>query len=136
MNILFVCSGNSVRSQMAEGWARHLSNGNINVKSAGIFVGNLHPMAVEVMGKVGIDISHHDAKPLNDRLIHWADILITVCDSIKQCAAVFPKSVILHHWSIPNPDALINDILTQKEAYEQVRDELRDRIEKLIAEKI
>ena len=134
MNILFVCSANSVRSQMAEGLTRHLSDGNINVKSAGIFVGNLSPMAVKVMGKAGIDISQHDAKPLNDRLIHWADILITVCDSIKQCAAVFPKSIVHQHWSIPNPDALENDTLTKEEAYAQVRDELKEKIEIFLAE--
>jgi arsenate reductase len=113
---------------MAEGWARYLAEDGINIKSAGIFVGNLHPLTVEVMRQAGIDISHHEAKPISNDLIKWANVIITVCDTVKPYFTLFPDSVTHHHWSIPNPDGMVDDEMTQEEAYSHIRDKIGEHI--------
>lgn len=129
MNLLFVCASNSVRSQMAEGWARHLGDGAIDVRSAGISPFGVHPQAIAAMKEVGIDISSHPKRRLDERQLKWADWVITLCDTVKPYSAYFPDDVRYDHWSIPNPDALVNDNITQAEAYAKTRDDLKRRIE-------
>lgn len=134
MNLLFICAGNAVRSQMAEGWARELCDGRHNVTSAGIEVGGVHPRAVESMRLVGIDISQHDSRRISDELFHWADYIITLADSIKPYSVYFPDDTPHLHWSIPNPDAMYAPDVSIDDAYAQVRDDLKRRIENLVRE--
>ncbi len=117
---------------MAEGWARHLAEDGTEIKSAGVFVSGVHPLAVEVMKQAGIDISHHQAQPVSNDLMNWADIIITLCDTVKPFEALFPNTVIHHHWSINNPDDMVSDEMSQKQAYALVRDDIRDRTEALL----
>jgi arsenate reductase len=132
-NILFVCAGNAVRSQMAEGWARHLGDSQINVRSAGISPFGVHPMAIAAMKSAGVDISAHRNRRVDDRQLAWADYVITLCDTVKPYSAYFPEKIVYDHWSIPNPDALVTDEISPEEAYAQVRDQLRERIENFLA---
>ena len=119
---------------MAEGWARHLGDGAIEVRSAGISPFGVHPAAVVAMKEVGIDISSHRVRRLDDHQLKWADWVITLCDTVKPYGTHFPDSVKYDHWSISNPDARVNDNISQAEAYAQVRDELKRRIEHFLTE--
>ncbi len=132
VNILFICASNSVRSQIAEGWARYLGDDNVDIRSAGLTPFMVHPMAVATMNDVGIDISHQRCRRLDDRILEWADWVITLSDTVKPYSAEFPDSVKYDHWSIPNPDTLVNENLSQEEAYAQVRDNLKIRIERFL----
>jgi arsenate reductase len=132
MNFLFVCASNSVRSQIAEGWTRYFGDGTIAVRSAGLQPFMIHPVAIAVMSEVGIDISGQKLRRLDDRQLAWADYVITLSDTVKPFCAHIPGTTKYDHWPIPNPDALVNDDLSQHEAYAQVRDELQWRIEQLL----
>ncbi|MEZ5360386.1 MAG: arsenate reductase ArsC [Candidatus Zixiibacteriota bacterium] len=132
MNLLFICAGNAVRSQMAEGWARALADGRHEVTSAGIDAGGVHPRAVETMRQAGIDISQHGTRRISDDLFHWADYIITLADSVKPYSVYFPESAAHLHWSIPNPDAMYAPGLSVDDAYAEVRDDIKRRIEKLL----
>ena len=132
MRLLFVCASNSVRSQIAEGWARHLGGNSIEVRSAGIQPFMVHPVAVSTMKEVGIDISRQISRRLDDRLLKWADYVITLSDTVKPYSIYFPETVKYDHWSIPNPDTLVVDDITQPQAYAIIRDKLKVRIEKFL----
>ncbi|MFH1699078.1 MAG: arsenate reductase ArsC [Candidatus Zixiibacteriota bacterium] len=132
VNVLFVCAGNSVRSQMAEGWGKHLCNGKIYFTSAGISPSGVHPLAVETMRSVGIDISHHDSRGLDENILNRANYIITLADSIKRYSAYFPDSATHIHWSIPNPDAMCGKDLTREQAYDTVRDLIKGKIDDLL----
>ncbi len=132
MNLLFVCASNSVRSQMAEGWARHLSDDSIEVRSAGLQPFMVHPVAVMTMKEIGIDISHQMNRRLDDQILKWADYVITLSETVKPYSAYFPDTVKYDHWSIPNPDTLVVGDMTQPQAYAQTRDKLKTRIENFL----
>jgi len=132
MNLLFVCASNSVRSQIAEGWARHLGDDTIHVRSAGMQPFGVHPMAVYTMKQVGIDISRHRSRRLDDRQMKWADCIITLSETVKPYSAFFPEGITYDHWSIPNPDTLVSDDVSQEQAYAMIRDEIKRRVERLL----
>ncbi|MEP0828623.1 MAG: arsenate reductase ArsC, partial [bacterium] len=104
--ILFVCTGNSCRSQMAEGFARHYANGRFEVRSAGIFPTGIHPMTIETMREVGVDISGHGSTILSPSLMEWADYLVTLCVSARERKPPAPSHLVDIHWDIENPDIL------------------------------
>ena len=101
--IIFICTGNACRSQIAEGLLRNLASDKFSVFSAGSHPSQVHPMSVAVMEEVGIDISHHTSDPITDYIDHGIDIVITVCDNAKQACPVFPGNVEHIHWSIEDP---------------------------------
>ena len=119
---------------MAEGWARHLGGDNIKVRSAGLTPFMVHPLAVAAMREAGIDISSQGSRRLNDRLMQWADWVITLSDTVKPYSAYLPDTVKYDHWSIPNPDTLVSDDITQAQAYARIRDDLMRRIEHFLKE--
>ena len=133
MNILFICSGNSVRSQIAEGWARHLAADGLGVTSAGLRALGVHPRAVATMRQAGVDISGHGSRTIDDALLHWPDHIVTLCDSVKPFAVVFPPTAAHHHWSIPDPDKPRQGE-SAEEAYDRVRDQIRMLVEQLLQE--
>ncbi|NJN64202.1 MAG: arsenate reductase ArsC, partial [Acidobacteria bacterium] len=106
--VLFVCSRNSARSQMAEGLLRHLAGDVFDVGSAGIEPGTLNPFAVEALGEIGIDISKHEAKGIREYLGRvLVDHLIIVCDAAAHaCPAVWPNMRERHNWPVPDPAAI------------------------------
>ncbi len=132
MRIVFLCTGNSARSQMAEGLARALAKElglDLEVYSAGSRpAGFVHPLAVEVMKEIGIDIFHHSSKPL-EAIPYWeVDLIITLCDSAKDECPYVP-SVKSLHWSLPDPAAE-----NSPEAFRRVRDEIRRKLVELLRE--
>jgi len=131
LKILFLCTGNSCRSQMAEGWARHLKRDEIEAYSAGIETHGLNPNAVKVMAEAGVDISGHRSKRI-DELKHIAfDYVITVCDHADENCPVFPGKTKMVHHGFDDPPKLAQAAGSEEEAfshYRRVRDEIRDYV--------
>ena len=101
--VLFVCTGNSCRSQIAEGLLRHLANDRFDVYSAGSHPSRVHPNAITVMKELNIDISGHTSDSINHYLDKGIDIVITVCDNEEKVCPNFPGNVERLHWSIDDP---------------------------------
>jgi arsenate reductase len=117
--ILILCTGNSARSQIAEGLFRAKAADKVEVESAGIKPKGLNPLAIQVMSEIGIDISTHKSKDVQQFLKKKFDLVITVCDNAKESCPVFPGAKTLH-WNLPDPEG--------KEAFRSVRQELDQRI--------
>lgn len=130
-NILFLCTGNSCRSQMAEGWANHLKGNQYHFYSAGIETHGLNLNAVLVMHEVGIDISAHTSNHLNDYEHITFDYVITVCSHADQKCPIFPgKTQVIHH-GFDDPPKLAKNAKTKEQAlvfYRQVRDQIKEFI--------
>ena len=134
MKILFLCTGNSCRSQMAEGWARTLKGGIIEAYSAGIETHGLNPYAVKAMKETGVDISKHHSKLIDELKDVSFDWVITVCDSANESCPVFPGKVKRYHVSFEDPPKLARNAETEEEAmthYRRVRDEIKSFVETL-----
>ena len=134
MNVLFLCTGNSCRSQMAEGWARHLKGDVIEPYSAGVATHGLNPNAVEVMAEAGVDISGHHSKLLSDLDGVEFDYVVTVCGHAHEQCPVFPGRTKVVHVGFDDPPKLAVDAATEEEAlghYRRVRDEIRTFIDTL-----
>jgi arsenate reductase len=130
--VLFVCTGNVARSQMAEGLLRHLGGDGYEVHSAGLVPSYVRPNAIAVMKEIGIDISHHRSKSLNEFLDAHFDVVITVCDHAAQYCPTFPGEARRIHWSIKDP-VVIGDDEAQVEAFRTARDDLHKRISGFIS---
>jgi len=126
--VLILCTGNSARSQMAEGLLRDVGGEAFEVASAGIDPSFVRPEAVEVMGEIGIDISHHRAKSLDEFRRQPFDYVITVCDNANQQCPMFPGEARRIHWSMKDPAAIEGNNKTRLEAFRVARDELRERL--------
>ena len=134
LRILFLCTGNACRSQMAEGWARHLKGEIVEPYSAGVEVHGLDPRAVQVMGEAGLDISGHQSKKLDELQDLTFDCVITVCDNAQERCPIFPGATKMLHVGFADPPRLAKGAPTEHEAlghYRQVRDEIRDFIMQL-----
>jgi len=123
--ILILCTGNSARSQIAEGLFRSRSGDKIEAFSAGTQPKGLNPLAVQVMREIGIDISAHQSKDVTLFAREKFDVVITVCDHAKESCPVFPGARMIH-WSTPDPEGL--------DSFRKVRDELNQRIEQFLRE--
>ena len=134
MKILFLCTGNSCRSQMAEGWARHLKGGVIEAYSAGLDTRGLNPLAVKVMAEAGVDISGHRSKHVDELKDVSFDYVVTVCDHAHESCPLFPGGTKVVHVGFDDPPRLAKAAKNEEEAlqhYRRVRDEIRALIEKL-----
>ncbi|MFA7425503.1 MAG: arsenate reductase ArsC [Desulfosarcinaceae bacterium] len=128
IRILFLCTGNSCRSQMAEGWARHLKADLIEVASAGIAPQGLDPLAVRAMAEAGVDISRHRSKSVEELRKQPWDVVVTVCGHANETCPVFPGRVKRVHVGFDDPPQLARDARGEAEAmghYRRVRDEVR-----------
>lgn len=128
LKILFLCTGNSCRSQMAEGWSRHLFQGRIEPFSAGLEPGVLDPRAAAVMAEVGVDISPQSAKGVTEVLEIPFDLVVTVCDHAQESCPVFPRRVRMMHHGFEDPPRLAAAAGSEEQAldhYRRVRDEIR-----------
>jgi arsenate reductase (thioredoxin) len=134
LKVLFLCTGNACRSQMSEGWARHLRGDQIESYSAGVAPHGLDPRAVKVMAEAGVDISAHASKHL-DALLHVPfDYVVTVCDNAAESCPIFPGNARKVHRSFQDPPSLARTAQSEEEAlehYRRVRDEIRIFIEAL-----
>lgn len=122
--VLFLCIGNSCRSQMAEGLLRHLAGDRFDAHSAGIVESHLRPETVEAMREIGIDISLQRSKRADMYAGQAFDLVVTTCDEAKEVCPLFPGATRMLHWSIPDPVGL------GREAYRAARDQLKGLIEK------
>ncbi|MEO8611037.1 MAG: ArsR family transcriptional regulator [Chloroflexota bacterium] len=126
--VLFVCTHNSARSQMAEGLLRHLSQGYVDALSAGSHPTTVHPDAIRTMDTFGIDISQQQSRPLSAVEGHSFDYVITVCDKAREICPTFPGSEMPMHWSFPDPVA-IEDDEERAALFDQTARRLKSRIE-------
>jgi arsenate reductase len=134
LKLLFLCTGNSCRSQMAEGWARHLKGDSIEPYSAGIATHGLNPNAVKVMAEAGVDISGHRSKHVSELAGIPFDFVVTVCGHANESCPVFPGRTRVVHVGFDDPPALAKSASSEEEAlghYRRVRDEIRAFIEEL-----
>jgi arsenate reductase len=132
--ILFLCTGNSCRSQMAEGWARALKSHILEPYSAGIEVHGLNQRAAKVMAEVGIDISQQRSKHVRELMDLPFDYVITVCNAANESCPVFPGRAKRVHVGFDDPPKLAKDAKSEEEAlahYRRVRDEIKRFVEKL-----
>jgi arsenate reductase len=134
LKILFLCTGNSCRSQMAEGWARHLKGDCLEAYSAGIETHGLNPRAVTVMAEAGVDISGHRSKLLDEVKDIPFDYVVTVCDHAHESCPFFPGKTRVVHAGFDDPPRLARWAKAEEEAlahYRRVRDEIRAFVENL-----
>lgn len=130
--ILFLCTGNSCRSQMAEGWARHLGSDVLVVESAGIEAHGKNPRAIRVMAEAGVDISGQESTRVTDDMIRRADLVVTVCGHADEHCPLLPPGVTKIHWPLDDPAKATG---TEEEIMAKFRatgDEARSRVEALI----
>jgi protein-tyrosine-phosphatase len=132
--VLFLCTGNSARSQMAEALIVHRSGGAIGARSAGSHPKPLHPYAVQVMAERGIDISGRPTKHLRRLARNRFDRIITLCDKVREVCPEFPGNPLAVHWSMADPAADGGSDDDTYRAFERTADELEVRIELLIGE--
>jgi len=134
LKVLFLCTGNSCRSQMAEGWTRHLKADSIEAYSAGIETHGLNPHAVKVMAEADVDISDHSSKLVTDLKDIRFDYVITVCGHAHETCPFFPTGAKVVHVGFDDPPKLARDAETEEEArthYRRVRDKIRTFVETL-----
>lgn len=134
LKVLFLCTGNSCRSQMAEGWLNSRYAGQVSASSAGSDPsGYVHPLAVRVMGEAGIDLSGGHSKHLNEFLDESFDMVLTVCDSAAEACPVFPGRARRVHRDFTDPAKAEGSEDEVLEVFRRVRDEIRDWLDELFA---
>lgn len=126
--IYFLCTGNSCRSQMAEGWARHIGQGRVQAYSAGIETHGLNPRAIAVMKEAGVDISHHQSKLIDPELLSRADVVITLCGEAEETCPWTPPTVRRLHWPLLDPARVQGSQAEIMDAFRRVRDQIRDQV--------
>ncbi|WP_461395710.1 arsenate reductase ArsC [Deferrisoma sp.] len=133
--VLFLCTGNSCRSQMAEGWLRHLGGDRYEVFSAGTRPQGLNPRAVRVMAEAGVDISGHTSDPVEKYLGEDFDLVVTVCGGAKESCPVFVGRVKdRQHWPFDDPAEAAGTEEEVMAVFRRVRDEIRARVEAFLRE--
>ncbi len=136
LNVLFLCTGNSCRSQMAEGWAKALKSEEITAFSAGVETHGMNASAVQVMAEAGVSISDHHSKLVDELKDISFDYVVTVCDNARQSCPVFSGGAKIVPHGFDDPPALARSASSDEEAlnhYRRVRDEIRDYIKTLPA---
>jgi arsenate reductase len=132
--VLFLCTHNSARSQMAEGLLRRLAADRFEVASAGTEARGVNPLAGRAMAEIGVDLCGHTSKTLDHFLREPWDYVITVCDNANESCPVFPGRVTRLHWSFDDPSAAAGDDEQRLAVFRRVRDEIRARIEAWLAQ--
>ena len=133
IRVLFVCTHNSARSQMAEGFLRRLGGSAYEAASAGTEPGELHPLAVAVMAEEGIDIGGQRAKSVDDFVQQQFDYVITVCDDANESCPIFPNARHRLHWSFPDPSAAGGTREERLAVFRTVRDGIKARVKEIVS---
>ena len=134
LKVMFLCTGNSCRSQMAEGFARTLGQGLIEAHSAGLMAAGVHPRAISVMQEAGIDISHQRSREIDPDLLRTMDVVITLCDNAAEACPRTPPAIKRLHWPVKDP---VGTAGTEEEIiaeFRRTRDEIKVKIQRLIRE--
>jgi len=132
IKIIFLCTGNSCRSQMAEGFAREIGKGLIAPHSAGLIAAGVNPRAIAVMKEAGIDISRQKSEEINEDLLRTMDIVITLCGNAEESCPYTPPEIKRIHWPIKDPVGTIGTEEEIMKEFRRARDEIRNRVEELI----
>lgn len=133
IRVLFLCTHNSARSQMAEALLRELGGSRVAVESAGTEVTRVHPLAVREMAERGIDLSSQRSKHMDEFQGERFDYVVTVCDNARESCPLFPGAPERIHWSIPDPSAVEGDEPARQAAFKRAANELTTRIRYLLA---
>jgi len=126
--VLFLCTHNSARSQMAEGFLRKMASDRFEVESAGTEETRVNPLAIRAMHEIGIDLSGHRSKTLDRFLDQAWDYVITVCDSANERCPIFPRSVRRLHWSFEDPSRATGTEEQRLEVFRRIRDQISEQI--------
>jgi len=126
--VLILCTGNSCRSQMAQGLFSHLSNGTYDAYSAGVSPTTVNPLAIRAMREIGIDISHHTSDGIEQYLNRDFDLVITVCDNAQENCPIFPGAKNTRHWPFEDPADAKGSEKERMRVFRKVRDKIRDKI--------
>ena len=129
--VLILCTGNSARSQMAEGILRFIAGDKFEVESAGVAPSRVRPEAIEAMREIGIDISSHRSKSVDEFAEQKFDYIITVCDNARESCPVFPGHAMRIHWSFDDPAVVTGSDEKRLAAFRRVRDEIKTRLGEL-----
>lgn len=133
--VYFLCTGNSCRSQMADGWLKALGNDRYEVRSAGLEAHGLNPRAVQVMKEAGVDISGHTSDVIDPEILNRADYVITLCGHADEhCPAISNNNVVKRHWGFDDPAKATGTEEDMMGQFRTVRDAIKSRIEKFLAE--
>jgi arsenate reductase len=130
--LMFLCTANSCRSQMAEGFAREYGKGIIETFSAGLFPSYVHPRAIEVMKETGIDISNQKSKAIDEKILKQMDIIITLCGHAEAMCPMTPPAIKKIHWPIEDPVGTTGTEEDIINAFRKARDEIKIKIQGLI----
>ncbi|MCX5893546.1 MAG: arsenate reductase ArsC [Deltaproteobacteria bacterium] len=136
MQVLFLCTENACRSQMAEGLVNHDLAGQVQAWSAGVRPSRVNPRAIQVMAELGIDISHHRSKSVDDLAGQRFDLVITVCDQAQEQCPLFPGETEIMHVGFPDPGKAIGSEEEIMAVFRQVRDEMRQQLIPLLQGKL
>ena len=134
VNILFLCTGNSCRSQMAEGWARQLGGCHVEVQSAGIEAHGKNPRAIAVMREAGIDISSQESTIVTGAMLERANIVVTVCGHADEQCPVLPEKVTKIHWPLTDPARATGSEAAIMVEFRATRDEVKNRVTDLLTQ--
>jgi len=132
VKVLFLCTGNSCRSQMAEGWANLLGNEWLEAKSAGIETHGKNPRAIAIMRETGVDISHQESTRVTPEMLAWADLVVTVCGHADEHCPVLPPGVRKKHWPLEDPAKATGTEEEIMAKFRATRDEVKNRVEGMI----
>lgn len=132
VNVLFLCTGNSCRSQMAEGWTRRLGGSRVRVQSAGIEAHGKNPRAIAVMSEAGIDISGQESTVVSDDMIAEADVVVTVCGHADEQCPALPPGVKKVHWPLADPAKAVGTEDEIMREFRATRDEVEARVRDLL----
>jgi len=133
--IYFVCTGNSARSPMAEGFARALGAGRVEAASGGLEPSVVNPLAVAAMAEVGVDISAHASKAIDPALLVGADLVVTLCGDANERCPVIPGGAPRLHWDLPDPARAEGTDDKRMAVFRRVRDEIAQRLQALFVER-
>lgn len=129
LKVMFLCTGNSCRSQMAEGFARTLGQGLIEAHSAGLMAAGVNPRAVTVMREAGIDISRQRSREIDPDLLKTMDVVITLCDNAAEACPVTPPAIKRLHWPVKDPVGAVGTGEEIMREFRRARDEIREKVE-------
>ena len=131
-NILFLCTGNSCRSQMAEGWAKSLGNPLFNIQSAGIETHGKNPRAIAVMQEAGIDISGQESTRVTDTMLQHANLVVTVCGDADEHCPLLPAGTRKQHWALEDPAKASGSEDEIMNVFRASRDDIKSRVQELL----
>ena len=132
--VMFLCTANSCRSQMAEGFAKEFGKGLIEVHSAGLMAAGVHRRAIAVMQEIGIDISRQKSKEIDEDLLRKMDIIVTLCGNAEETCPWTPPQIQRIHWPIKDPVGTVGTEVEIMKEFRRARDEIKERVKKLVEE--